>query len=977
MTTVQDLAALSLARHDPAYNSWGLIYAGDAAGLTSAALGASSVGMVVLSAQAAADVAQKGAGAETLWGAQQIQAYRSAGKVVLTYLDLAKVNTYTAMWNGSWTGTGFADSGVTSVAPAWVGGTDTVTNSLGQIVTATTTRRVNFSASSWLEALKVRVDALMAAGGDGLFLDDVGAYFNQIGGQFVANPSNLQKAVSARAMRDLVIALRQYIDSKSASGTRFKLLVNADPSILVNTSADNSAPDTVRNAQFLKAIDGLVLENQVSLHALNADSSAGVAETVAQTTFAANGVPVLSIDTVRSAADATPVIADALAHGFLPYVAQGTYSVLSPTFTTDLAQSSQSGIVVQAAPPLRVGAGAQLARFVVTRVGSLAQGATVTWQAVGSAGATTLVGAGGEAVSDEAAGAADFVGGVLPSGSVSLAAGVASATISASVNGAAGDGHNRGFVLQLAATGGSLVTPSVGGVVLDTSVHALLRDTYGGYAQFDAPSAAVLAATQPLLDAVGASIAGGNVDFSVVGADGAIGTGTAGRARVLRVDAPVAVAMPAGVATVATNVAATITGGAAAGQLVVGGAAGIAFNAGAGAGTVLAGGGANLVSMYQGAGGQNVRLGDGADTVVALGGDSTVDAGGGANTIFLGSGRNVVRANGNDLIAGGSGAATVTAGAGNPVVFFGAGDTHFVGGTGRATVVAGAGAATVAAHGGTQIWLGAKPDVITTTGADTVIGAAGAATVSATAGNALAFAGTGTMLFTAGTGVSTVVGNAGGTVSMNGGAGTLVALGYGRTVYQGGAGVTTLAAFAGSATVQAGGGGIFVGGPGGSNSLVGGTGTSIFYGGGNGDTLAAGAGSRGDVLVAGGGAETLTGAGTAGAHSYYGGTGPDLIMLGSGSSQVLVGSGVSTIVAGSGLELFAFFSGRASQVLFQGFNPSLDYLSLQGFASGEAARALASAVISAGSETLALADGTRITFQGVTGLKSANFLGIG
>ena len=51
-----------------------------------------------------------------------------------------------------------------------------------------------------------------------------------------------------------------------------------------------------------------------------------------------------------------------------------------------------------------------------------------------------------------------------------------------------------------------------------------------------------------------------------------------------------------------------------------------------------------------------------------------------------------------------------------------------------------------------------------------------------------------------------------------------------------------------------------------------------------------------------------------------------------------------------------------------------DYLSLLGFAPGEAARALAAATTVSGSERLILSDGTRIQFLGVSGLTTSNFL---
>ncbi len=155
--------------------------------------------------------------------------------------------------------------------------------------------------------------------------------------------------------------------------------------------------------------------------------------------------------------------------------------------------------------------------------------------------------------------------------------------------------------------------------------------------------------------------------------------------------------------------------------------------------------------------------------------------------------------------------------------------------------------------------------------------------------------------------------------------------------------------------------------------LTGGSGTSVLFGNGDGDLLTAGSGA-GDVLVAGPGAETLSGAGTSGAHRFYGGAGTDMIIAGAGQTMVLAGTGTETLVAGSGLDLFAFTRGNSPTVTIDGFNPALDYLSLPGFAASEAATALAGATTAAGSESISLADGTRVTFHGFTGLAAGNFL---
>ena len=256
-----------------------------------------------------------------------------------------------------------------------------------------------------------------------------------------------------------------------------------------------------------------------------------------------------------------------------------------------------------------------------------------------------------------------------------------------------------------------------------------------------------------------------------------------------------------------------------------------------------------------------------------------------------------------------------------------------------------------------------------------MIARTGSATVNAVSGNMFVFAGSGRLDFHGGTGASTVLG-AGGASTLTGGAGTIIALAYAPMRYVGGNGADTIAAFGtGSALTATGGSGtaLFLAGPSGHNSITGGSGTSIIFGGGDGDVLTAGIGA-GDTIQGGTGAETISAAGTNGVHKLFAGSGPELIRTGDNNTSVLLSTGAATINAGAGVDLYAFTQGNHPDVLIQNFKSGADYITLVGFASGEAARAMATATTSGGSERLTLSDGTHITFQNFTGLTGANFL---
>lgn len=593
-----------------------------------------------------------------------------------------------------------------------------------------------------------------------------------------------------------------------------------------------------------------------------------------------------------------------------------------------------------------------------------------------------------------AASPADFVGITLPSGTINFAPGQTSAAVTVHVAGLPALAATSEFAIQLSSPspGVRLQNTTVFGTIASATTLAAGAVLVAGAGadvvslQFaDATSAAPALTVAGKLNA--RIFSGGLQPVSLTpgspipalsaGAQGALAVHSGGGT----------IALPLGYVALATDAPTplTVLGGPLDGQVVLAGSGGLAFNAGAGSGTVIATGGNNLVSAYPGAGNQDIQLGAGDDTIVALGGSNTISAGAGRNVILLGGGNNVLTTTGSDLIAeAGAGMATINAGAGDIAAFLAAGHTNLDAGTGRATVVAGSGDVWAQVSTGSQVWLGTGNATVQenvydfVSGALTVIGGAGNASINLRGPGDLVFAGSGsTDLTDDALSAATVVGGSG-PMTLRSDYGGLVALSFAATTFEGN-GANTVAAFAGSLTVT-GGNGVFLGGPAGHNVLTGGwQGSAILIGGGDGDVLTAGAispyGLSGqDALVAGPGAETLTGAGTNTAVSFYAGPGADLMVAGNGPSQMLDGTGAATMVGGSGLDLFAFAQGHAAAVTIQAFNPSLNYLSLIGFPAGEAAAALAGATASGGNESLLLSDGTHITFQGFTGLSAANFL---
>jgi Ca2+-binding RTX toxin-like protein len=99
------------------------------------------------------------------------------------------------------------------------------------------------------------------------------------------------------------------------------------------------------------------------------------------------------------------------------------------------------------------------------------------------------------------------------------------------------------------------------------------------------------------------------------------------------------------------------------------------------------------------------------------------------------------------------------------------------------------------------------------------------------------------------------------------------------------------------------------------------------------------------------------------------------VIGGAGATAIESGLGNQTLVAGGGPTLFEILAGVADRAItISDFNPTQDFVQLQGYGAGAGATALTTATISGGGEAIALTDGTTITFQGITNVSASSFL---
>lgn len=301
---------------------------------------------------------------------------------------------------------------------------------------------------------------------------------------------------------------------------------------------------------------------------------------------------------------------------------------------------------------------------------------------------------------------------------------------------------------------------------------------------------------------------------------------------------------------------------------------------------------------------------------------------------------------------GTGGIASVVADGGRNLVAFDAGSNYVAALGGGADTVFANGSGLVDVGSGTNLAFvsGGSNTVFASGASDTIVAGSGAATIGSSGAKATIFTGSGPSF-----------------VAASGTADTIVA-GSGLTTIFGGD--QSLVFFNNSAFP------IFVAPVDGAATVVGGTNPGIVFGGpGSNVTYFNAPGGAQGVLIAGSGSETLNAAGTTIGNTMYSGSGRDL-MVGGAAADVIVGAtGSGALTGGGGRDLFTFIKGGAGgSYVISDFAAGTDGVVLSGYGKPEVATLLAGAVTAAGSTSVALSDGTRITFTNIGALTTDAFL---
>jgi hypothetical protein len=385
--------------------------------------------------------------------------------------------------------------------------------------------------------------------------------------------------------------------------------------------------------------------------------------------------------------------------------------------------------------------------FTVTRSGDLTAPALLTYAVAGSGGSP-----------------ADMALFTNPNGSVSLAAGASSTTITLDVIGAL-IAATEGFTVTLSGPAGTdIATPSAAGAIEVVAANqATVTGAGGAVDTLTFATAALAAQAQIQLSAVSAAIASGAVSAVAAGSSGSLPNLPTGISGLAEIDAAGNIALPAGYTTVLDLASGPVSAIAAGGgnQLVIASGSGaLTYGAAGGTNTVYAGGGNALV--FGGSAALDLFGGTGVATIIG---------GTAGNTIAGGAGETLLFASGAATYDGGTGAATVIGGGGPLAANLGAGGGVAYGAPGGGNVLNSGGGTAILVGGGQGDQL-----IATGGGADLLAAGGGAETLNGSAA-------TGNLVLFGGAGADCIVGGAGSDVFLPGPANATLTGGGGTNAY--------------------------------------------------------------------------------------------------------------------------------------------------------------------------------------------------
>lgn len=226
------------------------------------------------------------------------------GKIVVAYVNTCVTDASRAYWDPTWvTPTNPAEPDVGTVnpsAPAWLqnnlGGVDFNPAHAGDEAI-----RVDYRDPAWRAMVVAQAVAQVQAGYGGVFLDDVGQYFQ------AGYATGTYDPTLADSMMQLVIDVSSAVKSINPHA---QVIVNSGVFIGGDSSAGTSG---ALFAAYHAAIDGMIIENQFHTET----GTTGVLSTAAAIY---TGVSILALESAALLGDPARLLDFAGSHGILPYV---------------------------------------------------------------------------------------------------------------------------------------------------------------------------------------------------------------------------------------------------------------------------------------------------------------------------------------------------------------------------------------------------------------------------------------------------------------------------------------------------------------------------------------------------------------------------------------------------------------------------------------------------------------------------------
>lgn len=311
----------------------------------------------------------------------ELAALQAGGQRVIAYVNSAVTDHGRDWWNPAWVtpdpAAGEPDVGTISrSAPAWL------RHNLGLVDFAPEASGppqpeailVDYTDPDWQALVIAQAVAQVQAGYDGVFLDDVGRYYEAAQGSGTWNPA------MADAMMRLVIAVAEAIRAENPEAL---LVVNSGVYIL-----GDSTGDAALIAAYRAALDGMLIENQFGQGSVLADAASAFPD-----------LPILPLESHLSFAAQGRLLAQAIRTGLLPY--------LSPSEAyADFAATPLLGT----SGPDRLRGAADVAHAIGGGAGAdHLSGATKADRIWGHSGQDTLIGGRGADTLSGGAGADTFV----------------------------------------------------------------------------------------------------------------------------------------------------------------------------------------------------------------------------------------------------------------------------------------------------------------------------------------------------------------------------------------------------------------------------------------------------------------------------------------------------------------------------------------------------------------------------------------